>query len=445
MVLFAALTGCATLASINTNPSAPPPETLSGDTAESYLDSLRYALEENLLPFWAEHAWDDKYGGVIVTIDREGDFTADKKKRLIMQARFLWTYSAAWRRGLKDPRYEELARKSYRYLVDKFHDQEHGGYFFELNRPGEPIDDTQHTYAAGFVVYGLSEYHLAFGDPEALEAADALFSVLESKAKEGKLGYHETFSRDWRKRSNVLHTRSIKNAKTLNTHMHLMEAYTALYRASGEERHQKALEQIYQLILDKCIDPKHGYAYEPYDAQFNPIDNEFYGPSTSYGHNVELAWLLLDAALALGTDTNPTEKVALRLINHALKFGYDHQRGTLATIGPVDSSVWDQIDHYGANRVSWWEQAELLVALLEAYDLTGDPQYAATFSKTYHWIYDNLIDHTYGGWYAYVDLPSATPITTDKGHDGWKGPYHNGRALMLAIELIEKHVSSSAN
>lgn len=397
-------------------------------------------LKESVLPFWAR-TYDEKYGGFITIVDREGKPKTEDgsdEKRVIMQARLVWTFAAAHRYGIRDKGYLELARKGFEFLTQKMWDEKHGGFYLSVARDGTPKDTTKLTYAHSFVIYALSEYSIASGDKDALRWAEKTFDVLQTKTRDGAWGYLEDFNRDWTLAKLSGSVANVRSGKTLNTHMHLMEAFTTLARASKKDKHRRALREVTQLLMDKTIHPKYGCAMEPFDFNWNPKPDQSGRFVTSYGHNVEFAWLLMDAARAAQMPMKQPRKIALGLMEHAMRFGLDEERGGIAQQGPYVGKATETAPFNQNMKKSWWEQSENLIATVEAFEWTRDAKYLQVFEKQWSWIWQHQIDHEKGDWFSEVEWTSGEPLTTDKGHYGWKVSYHNGRALMRTAQALRR-------
>lgn len=400
---------------------------------EQALERVSRELRSGILDFWAAHAIDRERGGYITNLDESGRWAEDDKKYLLTQTRMVWVFARAHRHGIDDRGYLDLAEHGVRFLIDAMWDQQHGGFYWLVDGDGQVVKDGKSVYTQSFAIYALSEYHLASGDAEALDYAERLFDLFVTHAADEGLGFRERFTREWTQRDS---TKS--PTKTLDTHMHLMECFTTLYQASGKAVHRQALADLVELIVERCVDPEGGYAYSTFDRDFVPILREDGHTRTSYGHNVELAWLLLEALDALGRDREAYRAVVLALIDHAIENGQDEERGGLAMYGPLRGHVL-AAEHLGEKRLlkSWWEQAEMLVATLEAYAWTGEARYLETFEQTMGWIWSHHVDPERGGWYGIVSWDGSEISDRNKGN-GWKSAYHDGRALMLVEHRLRR-------
>lgn len=408
------------------------------------LGAIRAQVESDLradvLPFWTNNTWDENGGGFITFLDRSGKRTGETDKYLVMQARMVWTLAAAHRHGVTDPKYLDLARRGAHFLVEKMWDGENGGFFFAVKRDGSPLDDTKHVYGQEFALYGLSEYAMATPDAAekawAVQWAEKTFDQLQLHAADPPFGYLEDFSREWRfLRPNLAGGGDLH--KSLNTHMHLMEALTALSLVSARPDVKTALREVTDLIVSKTIQPFYGCASDPFDLNWNIAPDDKGRVKTSFGHNVEFAWLLLDAVDALGVPRATVRKQALGLVDHALLNGFDRERGGLADFGPFDQPTLAATG-FGPERLDkgWWQQAEALTSFIEMYRWTGEPKYLDAFTKEWNWVWNNQIDHKGGDWFGNLPWAGGEPTWDDKG-GAWKASYHNGRALMRVSQALQ--------
>ena len=380
-------------------------------------------LERNILGFWLAHGPDIESGGFYGHLDREGKPDPAAAKSLVLQSRIAWTFSAAYRLFPREE-YRAAAERAVTFMKGHLWDRKYGGWFWSVSAAGEPLDNHKYLYGQSFAIYALAEHHRAFGDPESLDFAMKAFRLLEKHAHDRKNGgYFEPFTREWKQDLKV-HPIGPPDKKSTNTHLHLLESFTALYLAGKDPVVRNRLEELHGIFLRNISDPS-GYAHEYFDPDWKPLEGE-----TSYGHEVEEAWLLLEAAEALGKPEDPsTRKLSLALVDRSLKFGYDHEAGGLFLRGPRDGPAT-------IRTKTWWAQAEALVGFLAAYEISGDPRYFSQFDRLARWIFSEFADNEFGEWYQDMDAKGRI-IETGKG-SAWKGPYHNGRACMEAIRRLDR-------
>ncbi len=404
--------------------AAPP----SASRLSSILRCVERSLDGNILPFCALHAPDERDGGFIAHLDRAGGRLGPTDKYLVFQARMIRTLAAAHRYGLANRGYLELAGEGVRFLTDRMWDTEHAGFFWTVRRAGSPLKLEKRVYGQAFAMYALAEYGIAAGNPQALTWAGRVFDLLVEKAADGPFGFREEFARDWMPAPGPAGQR-----KTVNTHLHIMEALMTLIEASRQQTHAAALAQIVEVLLQRAIHPRDCYAWDAFDRTWQP-ETIVRPPRISYGHEVELAWMLFDATDILGQPREAVRDLLLGLIDHALAYGFDHVRGGVAQYGPPVGSAAHAV-YLPPDRLTkmWWQQAEMLVATLEAYRWTGSAGYLAAFEKQFDWIWRHQMDHDGGDWFAATTWREGRPLGSNKGH-AWKDPYHNARALMKASQ-----------
>jgi mannobiose 2-epimerase len=392
------------------------------------LEQLKKEVSEeltmNLLPYWSSRMVDTVNGGFYGRVDGNNKVWPEAEKGSILNARILWTYSSAYR-VTGDNSYLRLATRARDYIIDHFIDKQNGGAYFSLKADGTPSNTRKHVYTNAFFIYGLAEYSRATGDKDALTEAMKIFDVLENYAADKEYGgYYEVFSQEWQRlRERMIGESSEKDEKTMNTSLHLMEAYANLYRVSGDKEVGDRLRDLIEIFLDKIIDKKTSHLICFMDRQWNPTSTV-----DSYGHDIESSWLLLEAANLL-KDKKLTERVeaaGLKIANAAAE-GIQPDGGMLTE------------KNYGTGEIrmrrSWWEQAETVVGYLNAFEITGDESYLGKSLKCWEYTKKYFIDKKNGGWFSNVS-ESGVP-GGDKG-GFWICPYHNGRMCMEVIERVSE-------
>jgi mannobiose 2-epimerase len=380
-------------------------------------------LEQNILPFWMERMQDPR-GGFYGRIDGYGTLHADAPKGAILNARILWTFSAAYR-VLDKEEYLTVATRAKRAVLDDFFDPEQGGVFWSLNADGTPLDTKKQVYAIGFAIYGLSEYARATGDEEALAHAVKFFFDIENHSFDGvKNGYFEAFTREWGAMADMrLSEKDANECKTMNTHLHILEAYTNLYHVWPDARLAAALRNLIDIFLTKIIDPQTFHLRLFFDD-----DWQSKVPGFSYGHDIEASWLIHEAALVL------SDKALLQRVEPFVQAMADN-----ASV--IDRATGEREDIFAHPR-QWWEYAETVVGYLNSWQLTGDDEALARVLETWTFICDCLVDREGGEWFwsvtcsPHAHLPE--PIRTEDKAGFWKCPYHNGRMCLEMIERLPK-------
>lgn len=389
---------------------------------EQLRKEVREDLTGNILPFWISHMIDNIHGGFYGRIDIQNRVYPDADKGGILNARILWTFSSAYR-VTGDTLYLRMAKRAKDYILKYFIDRENGGAFLSLKADGSPSDTRKQVYTNAFFIYSLAEYSRATGDREALSEARKIFDLFEKYALDRENnGYFEVFSRDWKRiRDKMIGESSEKDEKTMNTHLHVMEAYANLYRVSGDALVGQRLRNLVGLFLDHIIDKKTSHLICFMDRSWNRTSD-----IDSYGHDIESSWLLYEAATLLNDKdlTEKVKKVSISIANAASE-GYQAD-GSMLTEKNTSTG------HIRLQR-SWWEQAETVVGYLNAYELTHDWTYMGKSLKCWDYIKKNFIDSKNGSWFSYI---SETGVPSGDKGGFWICPYHNGRMCMEVMERI---------
>ena len=254
-------------------------------------------LRENLLPYWTRTAPDPEREGFVGRVGPGEVVDREAPRGALLTSRILWTYAAAHRRW-PDAGYLGMADRAHRDLLDCFWDEVHGGLHWTITADGKPLDTSRNVYGQAFGIYALSEYHRATGRREALERAIALYRLIDTHARDTvNRGYFEWFTADWRRGdpTSAAVMDVGQGAKSQNTHLHLMEAFTNLLTVWPDEGLQEAQHDLVDLMMDRVLDPTTGHLNLFFDEAWNVSST-----GISYGHDIEAAWLILQAAEALG-------------------------------------------------------------------------------------------------------------------------------------------------
>ncbi len=386
---------------------------------------VRENLTGNILKYWTTRMVDSRNGGFYGRIDFRDKVYPEAEKGGILNARILWTYSSAYR-VLRDTSYLRLATRAKDYILKYFIDRQYGGAFRSLNYKGEPADNKKQIYTEAFFIYSLSEYSRATGDKEALSEARKIFDLIEKHALDRESnGYFEVYSRDWKRvRDRLIGENSDIVEKTMNTHLHIMEAYANLYRVSKDKFVGERLRNLVNIFLGKIIDSKRYHLICFLDRNWKPV-----GSIDSYGHDIESSWLLYEAADLLGDPelTAKVKEVSIRIADAAAE-----------GLQPDGSLITEKDNDTGETRAtrSWWEQSETVVGNLNAYELTGAEKYLDRSINCWNYIKKYFVDYKNGGWYSNVS-EKGIPGQSDKA-GFWICPYHNGRMCMEVIERLSK-------
>ncbi|MCX6255888.1 MAG: AGE family epimerase/isomerase [Bacteroidia bacterium] len=383
-------------------------------------------LTQNILPYWSSRMVDNVNGGFYGRINWNEQVFPDDDKGGILNARILWTFSSAYR-ILKDSAYLRLATRAKDYISAHFIDKQYGGAYRSVNSKGEPSDTRKQTYTMSFFIYGLAEYYRATGDQEALKKAKEIFEVFEKYAldKESN-GYLEVFTRDWqRTRDRLIGERTANDEKTMNTHLHILEAYTNLYRVWPDRRVEDRLKNLIEIFLNKIIDKKTSHLICFLDKNWNSTSS-----TDSYGHDIESSWLLYEAANVLGDPV-----LLARVKETSIKIANAASEG----LQPDGSLVYEKDISTGhVNTVrSWWPQAETIVGYMNAFELTGNEKYLDNAINCWNYTKNHFVDSKAGGWFSSVPESGVAGRGDKAGF--WICPYHNGRMCMEIIERVSVH------
>jgi mannobiose 2-epimerase len=400
-------------------------------------------LVNELLPFWTTRFIDKKNGGYLTHFDENGNDSGEDEKSLIAQTRCLYSISSAHRSGYGDGKYKELARHGADFLINKMWDDEHGGFYWMMDRKGNVKIDKKIIYGQSFAIYSLSEYTLATGDQRGVQYAEKVFDLIQKYCTDTMYGgYWEMFSRDW-----VLAGPGSQGGdrKTLDVHMHLMEAFTTLYECTGKDVHRRKLLEDIDLLTKRIIHPvyKTGipqffrdwsvapqikfdiiWGWDRFNADStkkNATDN------TCYGHNAELAWLMIHALKVLGIDPANYSDLFRIIFDHTINNGIDREYGGVFVEGPHAGGVYDM-------EKEFWQQAEVLIGTLDAVILFGDDKYWEAYKNVHRFVLDKMRNRKVGEWYPLMTR-EGKPIWTHMGHS-WKINYHTVRSMIQSIKRL---------
>lgn len=380
-------------------------------------------LLNDILPYWMERTIDEKHGGFIGRIDGNNRIDEKADKGAILNSRILWTFSAAYN-YFKDPAYLSNADRAFSYLIDHFIDNEHGGVFWMLDYKGNPTETKKQIYTQAFAIYGFSAYYKASRNKHALNAAIELFKLIETYAFDhGENGYFEAFDRQWNLLQDLrLSEKDANEKKTLNTHLHILEAYTTLYQIWKDKKLEKQLKNLIELKLDKFVNENSRFQLF-FDENWNPKSDLI-----SFGHDIEGSWLLLEAAKVLGDEQliAKTKKVAISMVNSVMESGIDNDGGLMYE---VYSGVIKDTDKH------WWPQAEAIVGFVNAWQISSDSKYLKKAKMVWEFTKDKIIDWKDGEWWFRVNKVGQPYLQEDKAGP-WKCPYHNGRACLEIIKRL---------
>lgn len=383
------------------------------------MDGFKKELTQNILPFWINKMQDIENGGFYGRIDGNNDLHKDANKGAVLNARILWTFSAAYR-IIQNEEYLNMATRAYNYIKEYFIDKEYGGIYWELDYKGNPVSTKKQVYAQGFALYGFSEYHRATGNKEALDLAIGLFYLIEKYKDKEYGGYFEAFTREWEPIEDMrLSNKDANEKKSMNTHLHILEPYTNLLRVWNNEELRIAQKELINIFSDNILDNK---TYH---------QNLFFGEdwtvktsAISYGHDIEASWLLYEAAEILGDEflLNKVRTLSLKIADVATE-----------GLEADGSMVYEKDRKHTDKERHWWVQAEAVVGFMYAYKNTKDIRYKEKAARLWQYIQNRIVDTGQGEWIWSRNEDGATNHTDDKA-GFWKCPYHNSRMCMEMIE-----------
>ena len=407
------------------------------DDIKTLKAEVQDVLENNILDFWLSNMIDDEHGGFYGQMTGEGQLVKDADKGGILSARILWAFSAAYR-VLGNPEYLMAATLIKDYIIEYFYDDQFGGTYWSVDYLGNPKDTKKQFYAIGFMIYGLSEYARATGDQQALDYALKLFDCIEQHSLDKvNNGYIEAQTRQWNEIADMRLSELDANfPKSQNTHLHIIEPYTNLYRCLMEygeacpvpgdvvDRVEKALRNLIDIFTDKILNPETHHL----DLFFDMDWTREAGALESYGHDIECSWLMHEAALVLG-DQAVLDKVEpiVKLVAKASEKGLNAD-GSMVHEANLDTGHVDDDRH-------WWVQAETVVGFINLYQHFGDESALLKALHCWQYIKDNLIDREGGEWFWSRDAQGNINRRDDKA-GFWKCPYHNSR---MCLEIMERN------
>jgi mannobiose 2-epimerase len=389
-------------------------------------ERVELELRGDILPFWLKYAVDDEYGGFRGQI--ANDLTIDPlaHKGLILNARILWTFAKAYK-VYGEEVYLRTARRAYEYLRQFFWDAEFGGVYWMVDHLGNPVETKKRIYGQAFTVYALAEYAAASSEKEPLEKAIALHRMIEDVSHDGDNGgYFETYERDWKLAGEQrLSEVDMDEKKSMNTHLHLLEAYANLLRMWNDDTLRKRLRELLRIFLDQIIDPETHHFRMFFDEEWHDRLDRF-----SYGHDIEGSWLICEAAEVLGDRAilEETRTAALSMAQVVYEQALDEDGGLF-----YEGRGKEIID----TDKQWWPQAEAVVGFRNAYEISGKEYFLKASEKSWDFIEKYIVDRRHGEWYWLVSR-DGMPSNDKYKVDPWKCPYHNSRMCFEVMERLDK-------
>lgn len=389
---------------------------------ETFKKELLDNLQLNILPYWIETMQDPR-GGFYGHRAGGDVLDPDAPKGAILNARILWSFSAAYK-ALKRPEYLEMATRAFRYIADRFVDRQFGGIYWSLNADGTPLDTKKQFYAIGFAIYGLSEYYLACGDEEALELAKSLYRDIAVHSRDERHGgYLEAATREWEPISDMrLSDKDANSAKTMNTHLHIIEPFTNLLRAWRDPELLALTRELLDIFLVRILDEETGHLGLFFSKEWKREDAIY-----SYGHDIEASWLLLETAQVIDDPelTARTLAATKRIADASFEGLTDD--GAMIYERHADGSL--------DTDLHWWVQAECVIGQLYLWKFHDQPDMLEKAFKTWRYVKKNIVDEQNGEWYWRRSIEGDLYPADDKA-GFWKCPYHNSRMCLESARLL---------
>lgn len=392
------------------------------------LFSFKKSIEEErdkILSFWSEKTCDEEYGGFYGEMTNDLQVVEHAPKGIILNARILWAFSLAYRE-IGEKKHLDVIKRAFNYIINYFWDEEYSGVFWMLDYQGNPLDTKKQIYAQAFAIYGLSEFYRATGEEKALKIAVDLYNLIEEHSynSENK-GYIEACNRDWSMKKDMsLSSKDMNEQKSMNTHLHVLESYTNLYRVWKNSNLENKLRELIEVMLDFIIDNESNHFMLFMDENWNRKSDII-----SYGHDIEGSWLLYEAAEVLADEKllDRVEDISVKMVEVIYKEG-------LADDGSIyyerDGDELDTDRH-------WWPQSENVIGFVNAYQLTGNEKYLQTALNTWNFIEKYIIDYENGEWFAILN-DNYEPYPDKLKVENWKSPYHNGRCCFEVINRLDE-------
>jgi len=394
---------------------------------EQRLITYKKELESELasiLNYWINNTQDNAKGGFYGKIDNDNHVIPGSPKGSVLNARILWSFSAAYNLT-KNPEHLKLADRAYRYIKDYIIDKKYGGVYWTVDHVGNKLDGKKQIYASAFTIYALSEYYKASQLKEALDEASALFWLLVDKSFDhNKTGYLEAFTESWHPIDDLrLSAKDANEKKTMNTHLHVLEGYTNLYRIWPDDALRNQISLLLHNFLDRFIDEESGHL-----NLFFTEDWEKRSSLISYGHDIEAAWLMLESAEVIDNAdlVDRFKKTAIKIAEATLE-GLDKNGGLWYEYEPAENHL--------VKEKHWWVQAEAIIGYFNTWKITDDEKYLDISIKNWDFVKNNILDKQNGEWFWGVDEHGKVMSKEDKA-GLWKCPYHNSRACIEIIKRI---------
>jgi mannobiose 2-epimerase len=392
---------------------------------EKFSAQVSAHLFGHILPFWAGPALDHQNGGWMAWLSNDLKPDRSQPKGLIVNTRILWAFSAAFRTR-PEPLFQKMAERAFDLVTTKFWDDTHGGGFWRLNDAGKVIDNSKKVYGQAFCIYALSEFRRAFGNVAALHRAKEVFELIERHAHDAKFGgYVEVCRRDWSEAAPDarLSDKDMNEKKSMNNHLHVLEAYTNLYRVWRDERVAERLRELMDIFLTRILDSRTKHLHHFFNEEWQVRSDSY-----TFGHDLEASWLLCETAEQLGDKRllKRVRGIAVEVVEAAFdeSLGAD---GSLCYEGRAGKII-------DAGR-ECWPQAEAIVGFVNGYEISRDAKFLAAAVSVWNFIQNNLVDRVHGEWFWRINPDGTVDQKLPKVSE-WKGPYHATRACLETMRRV---------
>jgi mannobiose 2-epimerase len=386
-----------------------------------YKTALTTELQQ-ILDYWTIYTVDQEHGGFYGKISNDNSVERTAAKGAVLNARILWSFSAA--HNLNSEHNLVLADRAYHYIVNHFIDNDFGGVYWTVDYTGKPADTKKQVYAVAFTIYALSEYYLAKGDQEIKDQAINLYHDLVKYSYDtAQGGYLEAFNREWQSMDDLrLSDKDANEKKTMNTHLHVLEAFTNLYRIWPDEALKGKIAELLRDFQNHIVDANTARMILFFDEDWNGKSDII-----SYGHDIEASWLLLEAAEVIEDHqlVNEIKELAVKMANASME-GLDQ-----------DGSLWyekEPSEDHIIKEKHWWVQAEAMVGFYNAWQISQQQRFLQASFNSWNFVQQQILDKENGEWFWGVNEDGSLMQHEDKA-GLWKCPYHNSRAC---IELIRR-------
>ena len=389
---------------------------------QDWAQRIRHELAGNILPFWIHHTVDEANGGFYGALTNDLQVRNDVPRSAVLCARMLWTFSTAYR-VLGDADCLRVARHAYDYLTQRFWDSRYGGVYWALDRRGQPVDARKHVYAQAFAIYGLAEFYRATQEPDSLKLAQELFGLIEAHTFDAvNQGNVECRSREWGALSDMrLSARDMSCTKSMNTLLHLMEAYTNLMRVWDDAGLASKQSGLIQVFIQHVVDPRTSHLKLFFDEAWHSLSDEI-----SFGHDIEASWLLVEAAEVLGQPdvSAQARAMAIQMAQAVYERGRD-----------VDGSLlYEAMPHRINGDKHWWVQAEGVVGFYNAFRLSSQEHFAQAAVRLWEYVEERFVDRVHGDWFKVLNR-AGIPYAEHFKVGPWECPYHHVR---LCFEMLAR-------